>query len=256
MSYASKNYSSSNQGYGDDNDNETGNRLDLLRDKYGSNQSPRTALQQSPSQGSTNDQTSQERSDYRQGPRTRQSDNQRVQDWAAVDAQARDAAAGRQEKINASALNLSGQRDDQIAKSEAGSRRLIQSIDQGKVDVDNKFKASESSLDRNKSSDEFTQNRYQTKANQAQDRANLEYSTAQGLVKDKQGQDAELARLRAAGDVASALADKTNNVNLNLANITATTERSGQASAVDRARLAANAQVKTALYSPRSYQGY
>lgn len=200
-----------------------------------------------------------------QPSRRNSSDNQskaleQAQNQAAFDSQARDAAVDRQSKIDEQALSTSGKRDDQVAKSESASRRLIESIDRSKVDIDNQFKSKESALDRNKSSDEFTQNRAQSKFNQAQDRANLEYSTAQSLAKDKQAQDAELNRL-------SALADKTNmanlnlaNVgnaaNLNLANITRSTELAGQASAVDRARLAANAQVKAALFAPRQYSGY
>ena len=181
---------------------------------------------------------------------------EQAKNQAAFDSQARDAAVDRQSRIDAQALNTSQKRDDQLFRSESNSRGLIENIDQRRVNTDNKFKSGESKLDRDKSADEFTQNRYQTKANQAQNRADLEYSTAQGLTKDKQSQDAELARLRANVAAASALADKTNNANLNLANISASTERAGQTSAVERARLAANAQVRAALYSPRSYQGY
>ena len=181
---------------------------------------------------------------------------EQAKNQALFDSQARDEAVDRQRRIDAQALDTSQKRDDQQSRSESISRRLIENIDQRKVDTDNKFKSSESKLDRDKSIDEFTQNRYQTKANQAQNRADLEYSTTQGLTKDKQSQDAELARLRANAAAESALLDKTNNANLSLANISAATERAGQTSAVERAQLAANAQVRAALYAPRSYQGY
>jgi len=189
------------------------------------------------------------------------SDNQakaleQAKNQAAFDSQARDAAVDRQSRIDAQALDTSQKFADQQFRAESNSRRLVENIDQRRVNTDNTFKAGESKLDRDKSTDEFTQNRYQTRANQAQNRADLEYSTAQGLTKDKQSQDAELARLSANVAAASALADKTNNANLNLANISAATEKAGQASAVERAQLAANAQVRAALYSPRSYQGY
>lgn len=196
-----------------------------------------------------------------QPSRRNSSDNQakayeQAKNQAAFDSQARDAAVERQKKIDAQALDSSQKRDDQLFRLESKSRSLIENIDQRKVGVDNKFKSSESKLDRDKSTDEFTQNRYQTKANQAQNRADLEYSTAQGLAKDKQSQNAELAQLYANIAAQSALADKTNKANLDLANITASTEKAGQTSAVERAQLAANAQVRAALYSPRSYQGY
>jgi hypothetical protein len=175
---------------------------------------------------------------------------------AASAEESRNAQVVRDYKSGENSLSLAGRRDDQNAKSEERSRRLIESIDRSKVDVDNKFRSRESALDRNKSSDEFSQSRYQLKHNQAQDRANLEYSTAQGLAKDKQSQDAELARLRASGGIASALADKTNAANTMLANISQATELAGQSSAIERARLAANAQVKAALFTPRQYSGY
>lgn len=230
MSYADENYYGWEQGYG--NNDRPSSETNFFSPKYAET---RTS-------GSDTD---------NQAKALKQAQNQ-----SAFDSQARDAAVNRQGKIDAQALSTSGQRDDQLAKSESVSRRLIQSIDQDKVSVDNKFKSGESALDRNKSSDEFTQSRYQLKHNQAQDRANLEYSTAQGLAKDKQGQDAELARLRASGSIASALADKTNAANTTLANISQATELAGQSSAVDRARLAANAQIKAALFTPRQYQGY
>lgn len=162
----------------------------------------------------------------------------------------------RTQRSSQNALGIKNQDNNQQAVAESVSRRLQQNIEQDRVNVDNKFKSSESALDRGKSADEFTQNRYQLKQNQAQDRANLEYSTAQGLAKDKQSQDAELARVRASGEVSRMLAERNNASAANLANISQQTELAGQASAVERAKLTAQAQVRAALFSPRSYQGY
>lgn len=245
MGYANQYGSSQNaDGYGDDQGYGSGakepSELDDLQSKYGQNAPTR------------NDSTG-----------LSATDNQSMAKAAAqgqlqanFNKQSNDDASDRTYRDGRNSLDLRRRSDDLAFTAESNSRKLVEGIDKDKVDVDNKYKASQSKLDRDKSIDEFTQNRYQTRANQAQDRANLEYSTAQGLAKDKQGQDAELIRLRASGDVASALATKTNDANLNLAKISQATELAGQTSAVDRAMLAANAQVKAALYAPRSYQGY
>jgi hypothetical protein len=141
---------------------------------------------------------------------------EQAKNQAAFDSQARDAAVDRQSRIDAQALDTSQKRDDQLFRSEFNSRNLIENIDLRKLGA----------------------------------------ASAQGLTKDKQSQDAELARLRANAEAQAALADKTNKASLNLANISASTEKAGQASAVERAQLAANAQVRAALFTPRSYQGY
>jgi hypothetical protein len=234
MSYANEDYVGK-QGYGNDSEPD---EIEALQDKYGLGKT-------------RNDKQAEAATSAK-----KQAKADQAKAGKEVTEESKDAASARNYNDGWNILKLAAAKDEQDNRREQTSRKLIESIDKDKVAVDNKFKSGESKLDRDKLIDEFSQNRYQAKANQAQDRANLEYSTAQGLAKDKQGQDAELARIRSSGDVASALADKTNNANLNLANITATTERSGQTSAVDRARLAANAQVKAALYAPRSYQGY
>ena len=141
---------------------------------------------------------------------------EQAKNQAAFDSQARDAAVDRQGRIDAQALDTSQKRDDQLFRSEFNSRNLIENIDLRKLGAE----------------------------------------STQGLTKDRQSQNAELERLRASADAQAALADKTNKANLNLASVSASTERAGQASAVERARLAANAQVRAALYAPRSYQGY
>jgi hypothetical protein len=156
-----------------------------------------------------------------QPSRRNSSDNQakaleQAKNQAAFDSQARDAAVDRQSRIDAQALDTSQKRDDQLFRSEFNSRNLIENIDQRKLGA----------------------------------------VSTQELTKDKQSQNAELERLRASAAAQAALADKTNKANLSLASIGASTERAGQSSAVERARLAANAQVRAALYAPRSYQGY
>lgn len=220
MSYASENYGGQ-QGYGNDSEPD---EIDELQDKYGLDGTNSKSQYQSSNQSKSDAQ---------------------VRAAAAADKQARSNINDATLENGRNSLYLAGKRDDQNFVAESNSRKLIEGIDKDKVDVENKFKSSESKLDRDKSIDEFTQNRYQTKQNQAQDRANLEYNTAQGLIRDRQAQESNLA-----------LADRANNVNLNIANITQRTELAGQAGAIDRARLAANAQIKAALFAPRQYSGY
>lgn len=138
--------------------------------------------------------------------------------------------------------------------------------------VANKFKSDQSKLDRDKSSDEFTQNRYQVRANQAQDRANLEFSTnaanenlrqqraAESSIKDRDiAANQQLAQLNSTTSIAGQQSQLQGSLAQSKAQLEGQlgSAKSASDAQIQSAQAAAKAQVTAALYGSRpGYQGY
>lgn len=179
---------------------------------------------------------------------------------AAIDALNRANAAEDRASINAGL-------DKASDRSLATGRQLSQLREQNAISdfnrsqtinrEDRDFKSSESAKDRAKSSDEYTQNRYQQNFQSAQNRSDLEYTTRARQEDQRQDRENGLhTQARAIGAAA-----QLNQANIardtKLANISQQTSLSEQKTSLDRAKEAAKAQVTSALYgSSRQYAGY
>lgn len=122
---------------------------------------------------------------------------------------------------------------------------------------DREFKGGESGKDRAKSSDEFTQSRYQQNFQNAQNRSDLEYNTRANQENIRSQQQTDLHK-QARDTLATAALNQANIGNQQtLANISQQTAFGEQKTSLERAKEAAKAQVTSALYgSSRQYAGY
>jgi hypothetical protein len=122
---------------------------------------------------------------------------------------------------------------------------------------DRDFKASEAGKDRAKSSDEFTQSRYQQNFQNAQNRSDLEYNTRANQENIRSQQQTDLHK-QAREAINTNFLNQANIANQQkLAGITQQTALAEQKTSLDRAKEAAKAQVTSALYgSSRQYVGY
>jgi hypothetical protein len=171
---------------------------------------------------------------------------------AAIDATDRAAnnAVGRMREAGGISLDLARQRDDNVFQNDQRGAYLKQNLSDKTAGDDRNFKKSEAALDRNKSSDEFTQGRYQLAQNQAQDRSNQEYAARSTAQLAKQAQDADAYKQAQEISAAATLQGASN---ANQANIAFGEQKTSLA----RAEAAAKAQVTAALYGAApQYQGY
>ena len=211
--------------------------------------------------------------------KNQQGTNNQAAASAAATEQSAAAASKRTQQDGVALAGLRDQinnNDDQVV---ARQEQRKYSNDRQDTQIKNKFTSDEAGKDRSKSSDEFTENRYQQRANQAQDRSNLEFSTnAANADRDRQRQ------------ADSSIKDRDIVANQNLAQLNSTTTLAGQQaqlqgslaqsssqlqgslaqskaqvdstklsadSQLSAAQAAAKAQVTAALYGSRpSYQGY
>jgi hypothetical protein len=143
--------------------------------------------------------------------------------------------------------------------NQAGMKVAFQqaNADESKTLKERTYNSEEKALDRAKSSKEFNAGLGQQDKQIAQNRSDMEYQVMMGERATKQAQDHDtFAR---ANDNLNQRAAQTANINSNekLANISQQTSLSGQKSQEEQARIAAKAQVTSALMGSRSnYGGY
>lgn len=176
-------------------------------------------------------------------------------DKAAID------AAYRAEQFNERAKNSASNRSISDARqmSQLGQSNNNEDFNRSQIvnRQDREFKASESGKDRAKSSDEFTQSRYQQNFQNAQNRADLEYTTKARNEEARQQREMDLHSQARSVNATAALNQANIARDTNLANISQQTALAEQKTSLERAKEAARAQVTSALYgSSRQYVGY
>lgn len=154
-------------------------------------------------------------------------------------------------------LELSRARDqDADTSRERNSSRDFDRSSQA-TKRDQTFLSEETGKDRAKSSDEFRSSQDMAQKQINQDRSNQEFQSVANLRRDKQSQDNENFARSVDNNSKANLQAENNIASEKLANITSRTTLAGQGAQTEQARIAAKAQVTSALMGGRSnYGGY
>ena len=155
---------------------------------------------------------------------------------AAATEQAANNAVERDKIVGNNLVNLKRQSDSAASQGTQYNDAAKLNQDRQDTQVKNKYTSDEAGKDRGKSSDEFTQNRYQQRANQAQDRANLEFSTNAANENLRQQRAAE-----------SSIKDRDIVANQNLAQLNSTTTLAGQQAQLQGSLVQSNSQLQGSL---------